>query len=193
MFKRLSEDIIFLLIKNKKLDIESYDIYLYAIEVILLNGSILLVCLVMSILLGELSHMLAFILFFIPLRMLVGGYHCKKSELCFICSLGMYGLSMFVMRYTEIPYVNMVIQILAAVSVIVIIIFSPLIHPNHPLEDYQIRRNKKITYGVIAVDFVLYAIFYKFNLTMAIREAIFIIFVAFTFMLGRMEDKKSAL
>ena len=193
MFKRLSEDIIFLLIKNKKLDIESYDIYLYAIEVILLNGSILLVCLVMSILLGELSHMLAFILFFIPLRMLVGGYHCKKSELCFICSLGMYGLSMFVMRYTEIPYVNMVIQILAAVLVIVIIIFSPLIHPNHPLEDYQIRRNKKITYGVIAVDFVLYAIFYKFNLTMAIREAIFIIFVAFTFMLGRMEDKKSAL
>ena len=193
MFKRLSEDIIFLLIKNKKLDIESYDIYLYAIEVILLNGSILLVCLVMSILLGELSHMLAFILFFIPLRMLVGGYHCKKSELCFICSLGMYGLSIFVMRYTEIPYVNMVIQILAAVSVIVIIIFSPLIHPNHPLEDYQIRRNKKITYGVIAVDFVLYAIFYKFNLTMAIREAIFIIFVAFTFMLGRMEDKKSAL
>ena len=192
MFKRLSEDIIFLLIKNKKLDIESYDIYLYAIEVILLNGSILLVCLVMSILLGELSHMLAFILFFIPLRMLVGGYHCKKSELCFICSLGMYGLSMFVMRYTEIPYVNMVIQILA-VSVIVIIIFSPLIHPNHPLEDYQIRRNKKITYGVIAVDFVLYAIFYKFNLTMAIREAIFIIFVAFIFMLGRMEDKKSAL
>lgn len=125
--------------------------------------------------------------------MLVGGYHCKKSELCFICSLGMYGLSMFVMRYTEIPYVNMVIQILAAVSVIVIIMFSPLIHPNHPLEDYQIRRNKKITYGVIAVDFVLYAIFYKFNLTMAIREAVFIIFVAFTFMLGRMKGKKSTL
>lgn len=193
MFKRLSEDIIFLLIKNKKLDIESYDIYVYAAEIILLNGSLLLICLVMSILLGELSHMLAFILFFIPLRMLVGGYHCKKSELCFICSLGMYGLSMFVMRYTEIPYVNIVVQILAAVSVIIIIIFSPLIHPNHPLEDYQIRRNKKITYGVIAVDFVLYAIFYKFNLTMAIREAVFIIFVAFTFMLGRMKGKKSTL
>ena len=86
MFKRLSEDIIFLLKKNKKLDIESYDIYVYAAEIILLNGSLLLICLVMSILLGELSHMLAFILFFIPLRMLVGGYHCKKSELCFICS-----------------------------------------------------------------------------------------------------------
>ena len=61
MFKHLAEDVTFLLIKNKMLDIQSYEIYLYAVEVIILNGSILLTCLLISILSGELFHMLAFI------------------------------------------------------------------------------------------------------------------------------------
>ena len=98
MFKRLSEDITFLMIKNRILDINSYDIYLYAVEIILFNGSIVLACLLMSILSGTLHHMLAFILFFIPLRMLARGYHCKRSEVCFICSIGMYGVSVLLIQ-----------------------------------------------------------------------------------------------
>ena len=112
MFKHLAEDVTFLLIKNKMLDIQSYEIYLYAVEVIILNGSILLTCLLISILSGELFHMLAFILFFIPLRMLAGGYHCKRSEVCFLCSIGVYGLSIVLVHCAENLYVNIVMQIL---------------------------------------------------------------------------------
>lgn len=188
MFKHLAEDVTFLLIKNKMLDIQSYEIYLYAVEVIILNGSILLTCLLISILSGELFHMLAFILFFIPLRMLAGGYHCKRSEVCFLCSIGVYGLSIVLVHCAENLYVNIVMQILGILSIIVIIVFSPLINSNHPLEKYQIKRNKKIIYGMIAVDFVLYAVFYKLNLTMASSEIVFIILVALTLLLGTLKN-----
>lgn len=190
MFKHLAEDVTFLLIKNKMLDIQSYEIYLYAVEVIILNGSLLLTCFLISILTGELFHMLAFVLFFIPLRMLVGGYHCKKSEVCFLCSIGVYGLSIVLVYCTENLYANIVTQILGILSMMVIIVFSPLINSNHPLEKYQIKRNKKIIYGIIAVDFVLYAVFYKLNFTMASSEMVFIILVAFTLIMGILKDKR---
>lgn len=193
MFKRLSEDITFLMIKNRILDINSYDIYLYAVEIILLNGSIVLACLLMSILSGTLHHMLAFILFFIPLRMLAGGYHCKRSEVCFICSIGMYGVSVLLIQNIENAYANIVMQGLAMMSAIVILIFSPLINPNHPLEDYQIERNKIIIYGIIAGDFVLYAIFYKYYMTVASSELIFIILVALALILGKVNSRKTQL
>lgn len=85
MFRKMSEALTFQLVKNKILNIEAYEIWAYSIEIILLNGSILLGCLLISFMLGEMTHMLSFVLFFIPLRMLVGGYHCRKSETCFFC------------------------------------------------------------------------------------------------------------
>ena len=87
MFRKMSEALTFQLVKNKILTIEAYEIWAYSIEIILLNGSILLGCLLISFMLGEMTHMLSFVLFFIPLRMLVGGYHCRKSETCFFCTL----------------------------------------------------------------------------------------------------------
>ena len=69
MFNRLSENIAFLLIKNKILDIENRDIYIYSLEVISLNLSIVMICFLMSIFTNSLIHFAAYVLFFIPLRL----------------------------------------------------------------------------------------------------------------------------
>lgn len=63
MFRKMSEALTFQLVKNKILDIESYEVWAYSIEIILLNGSILLGCLLISLMLGEITHMLSFVLF----------------------------------------------------------------------------------------------------------------------------------
>lgn len=79
MFRLLSKKTVYALIENKILNSEDYDIYVYSIEIIYLNSGILFVCLVVSILLNDLGHFVALNVFFIPTRMLSGGYHCKKS------------------------------------------------------------------------------------------------------------------
>lgn len=188
MYKRLAEDITFILIKNKMLEIQSYEIYRYAIEIILLNGSLLLTCLIISILCGRMLHMLAFVLFFIPLRMFAGGYHCKKSEECFLCSVGMYGGSIVIAQHIGNVYMNIVTQILAVFSIIIILAFSPLIHSKHPLEDYQIKRNKKIINKIVMIDCVLYVVFCNFCSAVASSERIFVIVVAFALIVGRAND-----
>ena len=87
----MSEALTFQLVKNKILNIEAYEVWAYSIEIILLNGSILLGCLLISFMLGEMTHMLSFVLFFTPLRMLVGGYHCRKSVL-FLHTFGIWSI-----------------------------------------------------------------------------------------------------
>ncbi|MFQ6930344.1 MAG: accessory gene regulator B family protein [Eubacterium sp.] len=75
------------------MDIEAYEVWAYSTEIILLNGSILLGCLLISFMLGEMTHMLSFVLFFIPLRMLVGGYHCRKgAKRAFLHTFGIWSI-----------------------------------------------------------------------------------------------------
>lgn len=190
MFRKMSEALTFQLVKNKILDIESYEVWAYSIEIILLNGSILLGCLLISLMLGEITHMLSFVLFFIPLRMLVGGYHCRKSETCFFYTLLVYGASTLSIQLYETEIMEEAIWILAVISILIILIWSPLVNPNHLLEDYQIRRNKNIIYVMVVIDVALYGIFCKTNIAMAHSEMMFIILVALTLLAGVMKNKR---
>ena len=78
MFDNLAEDIAFLLIKNKIVSIDEREVYVYGITVFLLNASLLLITLIMSLLFGEFIHFAAFVIFFIPLRLFAGGYHAAR-------------------------------------------------------------------------------------------------------------------
>ncbi len=93
MFHNLAVDIAFLMIKNKIVDIQQRDIYVYGLEVLLFNGSLLSVFLIASLLCGEMINFLAYFIFFLPLRLFSGGYHAEKSESCFVLSTIMYDCS----------------------------------------------------------------------------------------------------
>ena len=190
MFNRLSENIAFLLIKNKILDIENRDIYIYSLEVISLNLSIVMICFLMSIFTNSLIHFAAYVLFFIPLRILVGGYPCTQSETCLMLSVSVYVATIFMVKYKLEVFTGTILVVTAFISCIVILIWSPLINKNHPLDNYRISRNRKIIYGIIIVDFVLFIILSKYNLSLASSEAVFVILVALTLILGMVKDKK---
>lgn len=53
-----------------------------------------------------------FYLIFILLKMIAGVYHCEKNKVCFLSSVGVYGLSIALVYYIETSYANIVIQIL---------------------------------------------------------------------------------
>lgn len=99
MLKSISEYITYLMIKNKILNIELYDIYVYSIQVVLLNLGILIVCFMISVLTGDICNLIAFIIFFIPVRKLAGGYHCRKARNCFIISIIVYVIPIILIKW----------------------------------------------------------------------------------------------
>ena len=106
MFRNLAEDIAFLLIKHKIVDIEQREVYIYGLEVILLNGGLLIAFLIISLLCGGMINFWAYLIFFLPIRIFSGGYHAETSERCFILSTIMYGISVTVTKFLPILYMD---------------------------------------------------------------------------------------
>ena len=185
MFKNLAEDITFLLIKNKIVDIEERDIYLYGIEVILLNGGLLLMFLITSLLFGNMINFWAYLIFFLPLRIFSGGYHAKTSECCFVMSTVMYGISVAITKFLPLLYLNFYCWIAGAVSMLIILLFAPLINANNPLNKVQKKRNRIITYFLMIIDLVFFILCCNFNWRMATNELLFAVFDALLLLIGK--------
>ena len=186
MFHNLAEDIAFLLIKNKIVDIEQRDVYIYGLEVILLNGGLLIAFLIISLLCSEMINFWAYLIFFLPLRIFSGGYHAKTSECCFILSTVMYGFSVAVTKFLPLLYLDFYWWTAGAISLIIILIFAPLINPNNPLNEFQKKRNRIIVYSLIITDLVFFILCCIFNWKIATNEMIFIIFDAILLIIGKM-------
>ena len=133
MFHNLAVDIAFLLIKNKIVDIQQRDVYVYGLEIILLNGSLLLLFFITSLLCGAMTNFWAYLIFFLPLRIFSGGYHAKSSESCFVLSTIMYGLSIAITFFFPLLYQNWKWIIAGIISIIVILALSPSVCKNRLL------------------------------------------------------------
>ncbi len=188
MFRNLAEDIAFLLIKNKIVDIEERDIYVYGLEVILLNGGLLLVFLLISLLSGAMINFWAYLIFFLPLRTFSGGYHARKSECCFVMSTVMYGISVAVTKFLPLLYLDFYWRVAGVVSVLNILIFAPLINANNPLNEFQKKRNRIIVYFLLITDLVFFILCCIFNWKIATNEMIFVIFDAVLLITGKISQ-----
>ncbi|WP_448902843.1 accessory gene regulator B family protein [Eubacterium sp.] len=192
MLKYLSEYITYLMIKNKILNIELYDVYVYSIQVILLNLSVMFFCFAISIVTGEIYNIISFCIFFIPIRILAGGYHCKKPRNCFVLSVLVYITPIIIAKWGL--RMSLVIEILAFLSFLLLLGKVLISNDNGKLNKHQARRNKKLLNIIICLDVILYIILLKANLKIALQGAVFINIVVITIflekILNEMKNKK---
>lgn len=185
MFHNLAVDIAFLLIKNKIVDIEQRDIYVYGLEVILLNGSLLIVFLIASMLCEAMLNFWAYLILFLPIRSFSGGYHAEKSESCFVLSTIMYGLSIAITAFFPLLYQNWKWTIAGIISVIIILALSPMINENNPLTKSQQKRNRIIVYILLSVELVVFILSCNLNWRIASNELVFVVFDALLLLMGK--------
>ena len=188
MVEYLAENITFLLIKHKILNIKKREVYTYAIEVILLNSTLLVALLGISIVGKCVGFFAEYLLFFVPIRKFAGGYHAKHSETCFVISIAVYLGAIFIYEKGQNLYKNEIAIICFILAMIIIGIWSPLENSNHPLTDYQYKRNRRIVYWIIMIDFALLIIFSLFEYTIATSEVIFVVLTSIFLIIGKIEN-----
>lgn len=174
MYKYWAENVVFLLIKNKIVDIEERDIYVYGLEVLLLNMSNILSAFLISLFTETLWHFCMFLIVFVPLRVFAGGYHARSSESCFIITLAIYAGTVFIVKLFPLIYTNTVAVILLFVLLIPIVKLAPLEHRNNPLSRTEHRRNKLISVSIAAVDSVIFIMMRVLDVKAASSIMIFI-------------------
>lgn len=178
MFKRLAENICYLLVRYKIVDIKEIAIYIYGLEVVLLNTSIALIMIVISLLMQNLIYLIVFALFFIPLRIFAGGWHAKSSGVCFLFSNIMYFISLLLYEHYSDLYQNPAIVLMSLLAIAFIIVFAPIVSNNHPLTSKKQKRNKIITALIGIFDCIMLILLCKLNVKIASAGMISVLLVA---------------
>lgn len=188
MFNSIAEDVAFLLLKKKILDVKNREIYVYALEVLLLNLFLLITLFVISVLLNQIVHFLCYVFFFIPLRIFLGGYHSKKSENCFLLSVTTFIATILILKYNLFLYEDKIILCCTFVIMIIMFLFLPVENINHPLSELQKKRNKIIVRVIFIIDFTFLLFFINNGNVIASREIIFILLNGITFFVGKINN-----
>jgi len=136
------------LIKNNLIDSGEEDDYRYGVEVVLgkiLNYSTIII---MALLTNKLIPTVVFLTFFLSLRKRAGGYHAKTAFRCYIGTVGTYAL----ISIAIIPFLtgnSWVEFLIFIVSVVLILVFAPVNHPNLDLNEDEMLANKHLVRRIL--------------------------------------------
>lgn len=158
--KTISENIVFFLIENKVLNNSKKEVYQYAMEVILLNGSIMLSTLGISLITGMVVHFLFFVLIFCPLRMVAGGYHAKSEGYCFIISNIIFIVTIILKKLSIEFDCILLMVVLAIYAVWEIYQTGPLERKGIYISEKKYNRHKTILRKILLSDLILIVLLY---------------------------------
>lgn len=187
MFRELSERITIWGINRKWLDIEKRRIYEYGLEVILLNVSILLICLMVSLLQGTMLFFGMLVMVFIPLRTSVGGIHASKCEICFGSSILLYCVLMELSGAAYRWGHSWLWGISFMAAVVFLWIVAPVKNKKRTYEMTGIKEKRKKAHGILVGNVVLFIVAYLYMPRIACYQVIQILGVCMIAVLGLTE------
>ena len=161
-------------------DSEKKDIYQYAIELTLSTGLGMTAILILGAITIGFRYGLIFLLFFIPLRCICGGYHASTYRKCFLISCEIFICSMIGYRILLQcnPSPALLMGSIAIISIL-IIIKAPILNVNQPLTAAQVQKNKRLAIAVLIIDILLILILFyvRYNLAVMAEIAIAAVYI----------------
>lgn len=160
MINNVSNKITKYLIKKNIIELTEKNIYNYCIEntiVVLITYSVLLI---FSCIFNEFKSMLAFTFLFTLFRKICGGFHAKNYTICGTISLFSYLFFVFtIKKMTFLFEYNFTIML---ISLIIILMLSPIPHNNKPFTVKQ-QVLFKIISKSLAILFIVITIIIKLS------------------------------
>ena len=149
MLEKVSRYIVNFLIDKKVANKDLYEVYLYGAMLFLSNAAGIISIFLISLLFFNIFTFLVFVVVFIPLRLTAGGYHCNQYSTCFIVSNVIFLLTALLAKVT--CFFEMFPVFASAVSLVIVIAFSPVENKYNPLSKIMraINRRKAIILTVL--------------------------------------------
>jgi accessory gene regulator B len=176
---RLLDKIIAFTYKNETIDPDRIEIVRYGLELFILKAVFLLASVIIALLMGEILSYLIFLMFFMPLRTLAGGYHAKTRLICFVESMATVVLVCGICKLMQTKSLSEIILfgVMTLISSVVIFLLSPVEDKNKPLSEEQklsFQRKVRIYLLISLVVSTILVYFKLLNLTLPIILAVII-------------------
>lgn len=153
VFENIADDLAIMLVDKKIIKPENREFYFYGLQLAINKLFFFLVILIISLFTKTLLVSMAFVFMYSAIRQFSGGFHCRSEVSCFFVSILLY-LIMILFYDIDTHSGKIFLCISAAVSVLLIMIFSPIEHKNKPISADERKRYgiiSKIVAGVLAV------------------------------------------
>ena len=151
---KLTNRIVDIIIASGSGKSDDREVYAYGIEIMLSTVINLLCIFTIAIIVGKIAYTIVYMVFFMGLRTVAGGYHAETHLGCLLVMLAAYGLSLLVF-FVPTTYYLWISFVMIVLSASLIFILAPVAHPNKPLDSDDMRRLRALSRSVIALEIAL--------------------------------------
>lgn len=154
---KICKNTISYLINTNNISKQDEDLYIYALKILLRSIANLITVIAIGLLFNMLKESIFLFTSFFVLRKFTGGLHAESYIICFCSSTILFVLGLLIVKHAGyIPC--MILALISWISTILIILISPIEHPNKKLNSKETVVYKKISI-IIACSFDLLSLF----------------------------------
>lgn len=144
-------DFVDLLIRSHALEEKYREDSIYSLTLAFEKLIVCTVLFILSFLLGKLWEGVIFTVFFLMLRQTTGGFHAKSFPGCFIGSIATVVLTLEVFVPLLAGY-TIIFGLMLVISILCILLFAPVNHPNLMLTPEEQRKNRNWSRGILFME-----------------------------------------
>lgn len=139
---------------------ENCEIYEYGLSNLLYSAIVWSIFIILSILLKLFPSAIFFLLIHIPLRIYAGGLHFSTRFRCFISSLFIFAIVLYLPMNYAASDICRIINFLTFPCFLVVWILSPVEDSRKPLNNSELLHHRKISRLICVCSIILYLAFY---------------------------------
>ncbi len=186
MLLRLSSLLTNYLIKKKIIDASKQDIMLYGFQLTLStlasSLSILLISASNNVIYG-----IIFLIYFMPIRFFLGGYHATSYQKCFLYTNACYIIT-YILNLLVSAYRNTFAEAIWSLSILLyLLLCKPCQHTNNLLDDLEINQNRSNASKLVVLYLCIMLITVFLYKPMYIFELITLTTVTYLHLLGTLK------
>lgn len=136
-------------------DSDRYAILEYGFKQIIANVLWIVSTTILGLIFFNWQFLVAFILYFVPLRLFAGGYHCNTYAACFIVTNLIFIAVCVCSRLVILSGLAYLDVFILIGSVLYIFAYAPAPNPKHPISKKKLKRNRLITREILITLLVL--------------------------------------
>jgi len=139
----MSKKISSFFISNNIIKEEDKEVYEYSLELLLSTILNFAAVIIIAIFTGKILEATLFVLGFVPLRALAGGYHADTHFRCFLILLFTYSVFLVIIFFIPAKLVFATAIIIMLISILLIFILAPVENSNRPFSEKERKTLKK--------------------------------------------------
>ena len=195
MISRMSRNISSFFIAHGIIPENEKEVYSYSFEILFSTIINFLALLIISIISHTFLETMLYILGFVPLRQITGGYHAKNHVRCFLILMFSYTLFLIILLFMPKTHLFIFTITNIVVSTVLVLVFAPSEDKNKPLSEDEFTHFKKASRiaVVVYIACILMLVVFIANTAFAYSLAAGVLTVAISLMANYIKYKKSIL